>query len=480
MGMEKHKMLKKDAIGNPFIGENFLLQNRYAQELYHDYAAHMPIIDYHNHLDPQQLADDHSFDNIAQVWLAEDHYKWRAMRALGIDEKFVTGNASDKDKFLKWAEVVPYTVRNPLYHWTHLELQRYFGIDQLLSEENAQEIYAYTSSKLQEESHSALGLAQQMNVEVLCTTDDPIDDLKYHQKAKEQSQRPKMLPTFRPDKAYAVENSVEYRKYLGQLMEASGLSISSFADLIDVLKNRIDYFHKNGCRLADHGLSQLYYFEVGAYDIKKIFQKILLGIKIEDQEVNYFKFLTLSYLCKEYHAHGWTQQFHLGPMRNTNQRMLEKLGPDSGFDSIGDLEQAYPMSKFLNLLDTTDQLAKTILYNLNPAQNEVFAAMTGNFNDGSIRGKIQYGSAWWYSDQLDGMEKQINTLSNIGILSCFVGMLTDSRSLLSFPRHEYFRRLLCNILAKDIEKGLLPADMPHLGKIIQDICYNNAKAYFKF
>ncbi|WP_136467032.1 glucuronate isomerase [Flagellimonas onchidii] len=467
--------------GKPtFVNENFLLQNRYAQELYHDHAAQMPIIDYHNHLDPQQLANDHRFENISQAWLAGDHYKWRAMRTMGINEEYITGKASDEKKFLKWAGIVPYLVRNPLYHWTHLELQRYFGIDQLLSKENAEEIYAHTSSKLQEKSHSALGLVQQMNVEMLCTTDDPIDDLKYHQKAKGQNQIPKMLPTFRPDKAYAVEDSLAYRMYLDQLMEASGVSIGSFADLLDALKNRIDYFHKNGCRLADHGLSQLYFFEEGTYDIEKIFQKVLLGVKVENREENYFKFLTLSYLCKEYHAKGWTQQFHLGPLRNTNQRMLEKLGPDSGFDSIGDLEQAYPMSKFLNLLDATDHLAKTILYNLNPAQNDVFAAMTGNFNDGSVKGKIQYGSAWWYSDQLDGMEKQINTLSNIGILSCFVGMLTDSRSLLSFPRHEYFRRLLCNILGNDIEKGLLPTDIPHLGKIVQDICYNNAKAYFKF
>jgi len=463
-----------------FITENFLLQNKYAETLYHDYAKQMPIIDYHNHLDSQQLVNDHQFDNIAQAWLSGDHYKWRAMRTLGIDERFITGNASDKGKFLKWAEAVPYLVRNPLHHWTHLELQRYFGITQLLTKNNAAEIYNQTSSQLQQKSHSALGLLNQMKVEVVCTTDDPVDDLRHHQKAQKEKIKPKILPTFRPDKAYAVEDPISYQKYIQSLAEASGSTITSYADLLKALKSRISFFHKHGCRLADHGLEQLYFFNRHAFDIKKIFRKVLSGKSLEIEEIKYFKFETLAHLCREYHEKGWVQQFHLGPLRNNNERMLTQLGPDTGFDSIGDFHQAYPLSKFLNLLDSTDQLTKTILYNLNPAQNEVFATMVGNFNDGSVRGKMQYGSGWWYLDQLDGMEKQINALSNMGVLSCFVGMLTDSRSLLSFPRHEYFRRLLCNIFGNDMGKGLLPTDIEHIGSIVQDICYNNAKHYFDF
>lgn len=463
-----------------FITGNFLLQNTFAEELYHGYAKQMPIIDYHNHLDPEQLANDHRFDTITQAWLDGDHYKWRAMRALGIDEQFITGGASDEEKFGKWAEAVPYLVRNPLYHWTHLELQRYFGITELLSVDNSSKIYKDTSSQLQQRSHSALGLLNQMEVEVLCTTDDPLDDLQFHQKAKKEKIHPRVLPTFRPDKAYAVEDSASYRKYLEKLTAASGTDIGTYADLMDALRQRMSYFNENGCRLSDHGLEQLYYFEWGLYDVEQIFKKILSGIALDKEEINYFKFETLVHLCREYHRYGWAQQFHLGPLRNTNDRMLQQLGPDTGFDSIGDFQQALPLSKFLNLLERTDQLTKTILYNVNPSQNEVFATMVGNFNSGGIRGKMQYGSGWWYLDQLDGMEKQINTLSNMGVLSCFVGMLTDSRSLLSFPRHEYFRRLLCNIFGNDMERGLLPTDMNHIGKIVQDICYNNAKAYFDF
>ena len=463
-----------------FITDNFLLQNKFAEELYHDYAKKMPIIDYHNHLDPQQLANDHQFDTITQAWLDGDHYKWRAMRTLGIDEKFITGNAGDEQKFEKWAEAVPYLVRNPLYHWTHLELQRYFGITELLSTDNSHKVYEDTSSQIQNESHSALGLLKQMNVEVLCTTDDPIDELQNHQKIKKEKLSPKVLPTFRPDKAYAVEESAAYQNYLEKLAAASEMEIATYGDLMDALKKRVRYFNGNGCRLSDHGLEQLYYFEWGAYDVEQIFKKILLGIALEKEEINYFKFETLVHLCREYHHYGWSQQFHLGPLRNTNERMLQQLGPDTGFDSIGDFQQALPLSKFLNLLECTDQLTKTILYNVNPSQNEVFATMVGNFNTGGIRGKMQYGSGWWYLDQLDGMEKQINTLSNMGVLSCFVGMLTDSRSLLSFPRHEYFRRLLCNIFGKDMDNGLLPTDIKYIGNIVQDICYNNAKAYFDF
>lgn len=463
-----------------FISEDFLLETPYAQELYHGYAKDMPIIDYHNHLPQDEIATNRQFANIAEVWLQGDHYKWRAMRAMGIDEKYITGNASDQDKFLKWAETVPNTLRNPLYHWTHLELQRYFGIDELLTPKNGLEIYQKTSQRLQEKSHSTLGLLEQMKVEVVCTTDDPLDSLEYHLSAQIRNQNIKLLPTFRPDKAYGVEDTKAFLVYIERLSEITGDSIANYQDYVEALKNRVAFFDSVGCRLSDHGLDQLYFSESGTFDVEVLFKKIMAGKSLEVAEIQYFKFETLQHLCKEYHKYGWTQQFHLGALRNNNERMLSTLGPDTGFDSIGDFAQARSMSKFLNELDKTDQLAKTILYNLNPSQNEVFVTMAGNFNDGSIKGKMQFGSAWWYMDQLDGMEKQINTLSNMGLLSCFVGMLTDSRSFLSFPRHEYFRRLLCNIFGNDIKKGLVPNDIPFLGKLIQDISYYNAKSYFDF
>ncbi|WP_431126494.1 glucuronate isomerase [Flagellimonas flava] len=463
-----------------FITENFLLETEIAQELYHDYAKEMPIIDYHNHLPPAEIASNHQFANITEVWLHGDHYKWRAMRALGINEKYITGTASDQDKFLKWAETVPHTLRNPLYHWTHLELLRYFDIDELLTPKNGLEIYQKTSERLQDKTHSTLGLLKQRNVELLCTTDDPLDSLEHHLSAGQIDLGIQMLPAFRPDKAYAVEDVKTVMDYIERLADVTGISITSYQDYLDALRNRIAFFHQAGSRLSDHGLDQLYFFEQGDFDIETLFKKVLKGKALEIQEIHYFKFETLLHLCKEYHKYGWTQQFHLGALRNNNERMLSTLGPDTGFDSIGDFQQAQSMSKFLNELDKSDQLAKTILYNLNPAQHEVFVTMAGNFNDGTIKGKMQYGSAWWYLDQLDGMEKQINTLSNMGMLSTFVGMLTDSRSFLSFPRHEYFRRLLCNIFGNDIKKGLVPKDIPFVGKMIQDISYHNAKSYFDF
>ncbi|AWX43682.1 Glucuronate isomerase [Flagellimonas maritima] len=463
-----------------FIDDNFLLETDYAAELYHDHAKDMPIIDYHNHLPPEQITNHHKFKNLTQAWLAGDHYKWRAMRTLGIDEQYITGNATDEEKFLKWAGAVPYTIRNPLYHWTHLELQRYFGIKGMLSDTNAAQVYENASGQLQQKSHSAKGLLNQMNVEVVCTTDDPSDTLEHHISAQKNNMVPKLLPTFRPDRAYAIEDGGSYQTYTEKLGNAAGMQIATYQDLLMALKRRIAHFHKIGCRLSDHGLEQLYFFELGIFDIESIFKKVLSGKVISIEEIKYFKFETLLHLCKEYHKKGWVQQFHLGALRNVNQRMHFKLGPDTGFDSIGDFRQALPLGSFLNLLDSTDQLPKTILYNLNPSQNEVFATMVGNFNDGSIKGKIQFGSGWWYMDQLDGMERQLNTLSNMGLFSCFVGMLTDSRSFLSFSRHEYFRRLLCNMLGNDIKKGLLPKDMVHIGKIVRDISYYNAKAYFKF
>ena len=465
---------------NTFITNDFLLQTDFAKTLYHNYAKSLPIIDYHNHLSPQQIAEDTQFDNITQVWLAGDHYKWRAMRAFGINEKYITGDASDKDKFLKWAEVVPYTVRNPLYHWTHLELKNYFGITTLLSPDTAEAIWDKTELLLKQKSHSANGLLKLMNVESLCTTDDPIDGLEYHSAIQNDETRVKTFPTFRPDKAFAVEDNNVYNKYLNQLEKVSNIEILNYSDLLNALQSRVDYFHSKGGRLADHGLEQLYYFDNTEYDTESIFKKVKANQTLSKEEVQFFKAETMIHLGKMYHAKGWTQQLHLGAIRNNNKRLLSDLGPDTGFDSIGDLSQAKGLSGFLNTLDSTNQLAKTIVYNLNPSDNEVFATMVGNFNDGTIKGKVQFGSAWWFLDQKDGMEKQINTLSNQGLLSCFVGMLTDSRSFLSFPRHEYFRRILCNLIGNDVANNELPNDEKHLGKIVSDICYYNAKKYFDF
>lgn len=463
-----------------FLNDDFLLQTPFSKKLYHDYAKNLPIIDYHNHLPPNEISENYRYKNISQVWLQGDHYKWRAMRTMGIEEKFITGAATDREKFLKWAEVVPFTIRNPLYHWTHLELQRYFGIHELLGPNTAKDVYDATRELLQKDSYKTQGLLQRMKVEVLATTDDPVDDLQYHQQFRLERKSLKLLPTFRPDKAFAVENPEGYKSYLEALGKALGKEINTYADLILGLKERMEFFDQQGCKSADHGLEQLYFFELGAYDIERLFKTAREGRRLSPEEVAYFKFETLLHLSKEYHRLGWVQQFHLGALRNTNHRMLTAIGPDSGFDSIGDFNQACSLAQFFDLLDRDDRLAKTIIYNLNPAQNEVFASMIGNFNDGSIKGKMQFGSAWWFLDQKDGMEKQLNSLSNLGLLSCFIGMLTDSRSFLSFPRHEYFRRILCNLIGNDVEKGELPADEAWLGKIVSDICYYNTKAYFGF
>lgn len=464
----------------PFMDDNFLLKGKFAQKLYHQYAKDLPIIDYHCHLSPKDIAENRQFENLTQIWLAGDHYKWRAMRTLGVDEKYITGNSSDKEKFIKWSEAVPYTMRNPLHHWTHLELQRYFGIDSLLTPKTAEAIYEKATALLQEPSYRSLGLMEKMKVETVCSTDDPIDNLEYHIQAKNKGLKPNLFPAFRPDKAYAIENPDLYLEYLEKLGNVSGVEIKQFADLLEALKRRVDFFHKQGGRLSDHGLEKLYFFNPGTFDIEFLFNKIRQKQQLSPEEIHYFKFETLSELSKMYHLKGWTQQFHVGALRNTNERMLRILGPDTGFDSIGDYSQSVDLGKYLNHLDSTDQLAKTILYNLNPADNEVMATMIGNFNDGSIKGKVQFGSGWWFLDQKDGMQKQINTLSNMGILSCFIGMITDSRSFLSFPRHEYFRRILCNLIGEDVENGELPADEEWLGKMVSDICYNNAKEYFQF
>lgn len=465
-------------LSKTFLDRDFLLQTEYAQELYHKHAATMPIVDYHNHLSPKDIATNRKFNNLTEAWLEGDHYKWRAMRINGTPERFCTGNATSREKFLKWAETVPNTMRNPLYHWTHLELKNYFGIDQLLNSSSAEAIYQTCNEQLQTEEFSTLGLMRKMNVEVVCTTDDPTDSLEYHKQFAASGNALKMYPTFRPDKAYAVNDVVEYRSYLERLETAANAKIGSFDELLAALQNRIDFFDLSGCRASDHGLEHLYYHEQAETEAPALFKKILQGNNLSNTEQDKFRYAVLRNLCRMYHAKGWVQQFHLGALRNNSSRMLKAIGPDTGFDSIGDFSQAAVMSSFFDSLDKTDQLAKTILYNNNPNDNEIFATMAGNFCDGSVAAKMQFGSAWWFLDQKDGMEKQMNALSNMGLLSRFVGMVTDSRSFLSFPRHEYFRRILCNLWGNDIQKGELPDDIASIGKIIEGICYHNTKSFF--
>lgn len=463
-----------------FLDQDFLLNTKTAQRLYHEYASELPIIDYHCHLPPDQIAEDVKFENLTRIWLYGDHYKWRAMRANGVNEEYITGNKTDQEKFEKWAATVPYTLRNPLYHWTHLELQRYFGINELLSPATAQKIYADCNAKLQTPEFSVRGILKSKNVEVVCTTDDPLDNLAYHQQIKQDGFSVKVLPAFRPDKAMNADDLLALNAYIDQLEVVANVSVSNFDDYLKALKARHDYFAANGCQLSDHGLEQIYAEDYTDSEISAIFSKIRNKQALLPLEILKFKSAMLVHFALWDHEKGWVQQFHLGALRNNNTRGLTNSGPDTGWDSIGDFTQGVALSRFLNKLDLNNQLAKTILYNLNPADNELMASMTGNFNDGSVAGKVQFGSAWWFLDQKDGMTKQLNALSNIGLISRMVGMLTDSRSFLSFPRHEYFRRLVCNLFAEDIENGELPNDMEWTGKIIQDICYYNAKNYFNF
>lgn len=465
--------------GNNFINDNFLLTNDFALELYHDYAVKIPVIDYHNHLSPQMICDDHQFENITQAWLYGDHYKWRAMRTLGIDESYITGSRSDKEKFAKWAQTVPYTLRNPLFHWTHLELKRYFGVDVLLNLKTSDRIYNACNEQLAQNSHSVKGLLSMMNVEVVCTTDDPTDNLQFHLKNSNNPDSLKMFPSFRPDKFILIE-SPNFLPFIKKLAEISNREILNFNSLIESLKERALFFDSLGCRASDQGLEYISYEEYSLDEIDNIFQKRLNSVDLTLQETEKFKSAILYELSLMYHDLGWVQQFHLGALRNNNIRAMKTMGPDTGWDSIGDWQQAITLASFLAKLDKENKLTKTIIYNLNPADNELMATMIGNFNDGSVKGKIQFGSAWWFLDQKDGMEKQLNTLSNMSLLSCFVGMVTDSRSFLSFPRHEYFRRILCDLFGKEIQKGDLPNDIPWIGKIIQDISFNNVKEYFKF
>ncbi|NML63705.1 glucuronate isomerase [Hymenobacter sp. RP-2-7] len=464
----------------PFLSDDFLLHTPTARHLYHEHAAPQPIIDYHCHLPPDQIAQNRQFENVTQIWLYGDHYKWRAMRANGVDERFVTGDASDWEKFEKWAETVPYTVRNPLYHWTHLELRRYFSITELLNKDSARRIWEQCNALLQTPEYRVQGLLRKMNVRTVCTTDDPADTLEHHQALREQGFEVQILPTFRPDKAMTPE-AADYPAYLERLGAAAGKNIETYSDLLAALRQRHDYFATLGCRLSDHGLERVYAVPYTDEQVAAIFAKAKTGQALSPAEVEQFKSAMLVELAVLDWEKGWTQQFHLGALRNNNTRALRQLGPDTGWDSIGDFGQATSLSRFLDTLDNQNKLAKTILYNLNPADNDLFATMIGNFQDGSVAGKMQFGSGWWFLDQKDGMEKQLTALSNMGLLSRFVGMLTDSRSFLSYPRHEYFRRILCNLLGGDVERGELPAEeLPWLGELVERICYGNAREYFGF
>jgi glucuronate isomerase len=466
-----------------FITENFLLQNDAAAELYHRFARDLPIIDYHCHLPPRQIADDQRFANLTQIWLAGDHYKWRAMRAAGVHERFCTGDAGDWEKFEKWAHTVPQTLRNPLYHWTHLELKRPFGVsDRLLGPDTARGIWDECNALLARDDFSCRGIMRQMNVALVCTTDDPTDTLEFHAAlAADRSFPIKVLPTFRPDRALAVDSPQALNAWLDRLAKASGIEIgNSFFQLLEALRQRHDYFHQLGCRLSDHGLETVDIEEGTAAEAATIFARLRRGAALSGDEIAKYRSALLYEMALWDHQRDWTQQFHIGALRNNNTRMFQRLGPDTGFDSIGDLPLARPLARLLDRLDRSDQLAKTILYNLNPAQNDALAAMIGNFQDGSRPGKVQYGSGWWFLDQKDGIQRQLESLSNMGLLSRFVGMVTDSRSFLSYTRHEYFRRILCNLLGTEMEQGLLPKDMELVGSMVADICYGNAANYFGF
>jgi glucuronate isomerase len=463
----------------PFIHEDFLLTNKTAQRLYHQYSENQPIIDFHCHLSPSYIADNLLFRNLTQAWLEGDHYKWRAMRTNGIDEKFCTGSASDTEKFAKWAETVPVTAGNPLYHWTHLELARYFNITDLLSPSKASDIFNRATDLLQTKEFSIRSLLKKMNVEVVCTTDDPSDNLEYHRLLKGTFEIT-ILPTFRPDNVIKTEDPVKLKAYLEKLGQACNTEIKNFTGLIEALDTRHKFFHEMGGRLSDHGLDRFFYTRFNAAEADKIFRKLSNGKNISNEESEKYKAAVMTELCRMNHKRGWTQQFHVGALRNNNARMFRQLGPDTGWDSIGVPQDALKMSRFLNSLDDTNQLAKTILYNLNPADNEMMITMAGNFNDGTSAVKVQYGPAWWFLDQKNGMEKHLKDLAALGLLRRFVGMVTDSRSFLSYPRHEYFRRLVCNYIGEEVEKGLIPDEDELLKPLIEGVSYKNAKEYFGF
>ena len=464
-----------------FINEDFMLSNEAARQLYHEGAEKMPIIDYHCHLIPQMIAENHQFADITELWLGGDHYKWRAMRGNGVDEEYITGGKSSWEKFSKWAETVPYTMRNPLYHWTHLELKRVFGIDSLLSPATARDIFEECNAKLATEEFRGQALIRRFNVEVVCTTDDPADDLRYHKAIAEKPFGVKVIPAWRPDKAMAIENPEAYKAYLEKLGEAAGMEIRSYADLLEALQRRHEFFESMGCKLSDHGLETFYASDYTDSEIEAIFAKVLSGKNADAEELDKFRSACLHDFAVMDAEAGWAQQFHIGAIRNNNTRMFNILGPDTGYDAIHDVQCAAAGHRFFDRLTLEGKLAKTILYCLNPKDNEVLMTMAYTFNDGTVPGKMQFGSGWWFLDQEDGMRKQMNALSALGLFTRFVGMLTDSRSFVSYPRHEYFRRILCSVLGEEIEKGKLPAsEMDFIRKVVEDISYNNARNYFNF
>lgn len=463
-----------------YIHDNFLLFSDSAERLYHEYAAKMPIIDYHCHLSPDEVADDKTWENLSQVWLYGDHYKWRAMRSNGVNEHFCTGNATDREKFDAYARTMPDLLRNPLYHWSHLELKRYFDIEDLLSPTTADRIWAVSKEKMSE-GFSARTLMQQSQVRTICTTDDPVDSLEHHQRvAADEGFDIRMFPTWRPDRAMLADEAQSFNSYLDKLEEAADCNISSFTDLMDALKKRHDYFHAQGCRLSDHGLDTCYADTYSEAEINAIFNKVRGGAELSKTELSKFKSAMMMEFGRMDAEKGWTSQIHLGAMRGNNTKMLGLLGPDTGFDAIGDDCYAESLATYLDRLNSEDKLPKTIIYNLNPRDNEMLVALIGCFQDGITPGKLQLGSGWWFLDQKDGMTRQIEALSQLGLLSRFVGMVTDSRSFLSYTRHEYFRRILCNILGSEMEQGMIPKDFDLVGSLVENVAYNNAAKYFEF
>lgn len=462
-----------------FIHADFLLESDMARDLYHSFAKPEPILDYHCHLPPREIAENHQFRSMTELWLGGDHYKWRAMRTAGVAERYCTGDASDWEKFRAWAETVPKTLRNPLYHWTHLELAFPFGIKELLSGQTAERIYAKCNELLAQDEFRTQGLLSQYNVVAVCTTDDPVDSLEHHLALEGNTAfKTKLLPTWRPDRALMVEDLGAYNDWLERLEQAADIEIKSLTGLMDALTARHAYFHEVGCRLSDHGLDTMFADPCTRREAEQIFDKLRSRSAIGPDQAHAYKSFLLYEFALMDHERGWVQQYHLGALRNNNTRLRSLLGPDTGFDSIGDDAHARPLARFLDRLDSTNRLAKTVLYNLNPRDNELMATMIGNFQDGSVPGKLQYGSAWWFLDQLDGMQRQLDALSNMSLLFCFVGMLTDSRSFLSYSRHDYFRRLLCNMLGSEVMRGLLPNDRELLGELVRRVCFRNAKEYF--
>ena len=452
------------------INDDFMLYNEKGRELYSNYAKKMPIIDYHCHLIPEMIADDYKFKDAYDLFLSGDHYKWRQMRSFGINEELITGSADNYEKWLSFATVMPYLIGNPLYHWTALELKRYFDIDEPLNEQTAKEIWDICNDSLKCDEYSAKALIQKSNVEIICTTDDPADNLINHKKIKDDGFKTKVLPTFRPDKVVGIDK-IWFTDYIKEN------NINSYDKLISWLNERIIYFNEIGCRLADHGLD---YVPFSLGNARLVFEKKMNGRELTKDEINIYKTTIIRECAKKYAELNWTMQIHIGALRNNNTKMFENIGPDTGFDSINDFCFAEKLSKLLDSLEQEESLPKTILYNLNPKDNFVLGTMLGNFQKGPVKSKIQFGSGWWFNDNRDGMEQQLKTLANLGILGKFVGMLTDSRSFVSYPRHEYFRRILCNIIGEWVEKGEYPDDSEYLEKIIKGICYQNAKEYFEF